>query len=222
MKSFGSEIKTVAKPERPFPGKTILWATQTGWGNLKNGDMDRFPNMAAITARNSADHPNPLATFGEAVAQAQDRVWIIDRHLLDPDRGSRQNRIDQIINWMLEESFAANDIKLLTKSHNGSNNKEVDNDLAKQFQEYAEMITKSRSKGAAQCNIQVRFALTQQDFDYVHDRFAIIDDELWHFGATVGGFHSSVNAATRGWRASAHGAVDFFEFVWKLAGEKQK
>ena len=34
-------------------------------------------------------------------------------------------------------------------------------------------------------------------FPYVHDRFAIIDSELLHFGSTVGGLHPDVSAATR-------------------------
>jgi hypothetical protein len=48
----------------------------------------------------------------------------------------------------------------------------------------------------------------------MHDRFSIIDNELWHFGATVGGLHHLVNAATRGWNAEAHDAVRFFNDAW--------
>jgi phosphatidylserine/phosphatidylglycerophosphate/cardiolipin synthase-like enzyme len=205
MKSFAPEIKTVIKPKQPVPDKAILWAAQAG-------DRNSFPEMRAIVERHSADQPNPLATFGEAVSQAQERVWVIDQYFLEPDKGSRQNRIDHILRWM-PETMLANDIRFLTKSHNTSDNKEVDNDLARQFQEHATIINLYRSKGASQCVIDVRFTLTQ-NFDYIHDRFAIIDDELWHFGATVGGFHSQVSAATRGWRASDHGAVDFFELAW--------
>lgn len=214
MKSLGHKIKSVAKPKRPVPDKAILWATQTGYGNLQNGDGNCFPGMSAIVERESADQPNPLATFGEAVSQAQDRVWIIDPHFLDPDKdkGNRQNRIDHILCWM-PETMPANDIRFLTKNHNTSDNKEVNNDLKKQFQEHAKIINAYRLTGAVQCVIDVRFTL-KQNFDYVHDRFAIIDDELWHFGATVGGFHCQVSAATRGWRASDHGAEEFFELAW--------
>ena len=50
---------------------------------------------------------------------------------------------------------------------------------------------------AKEMNIDIKFNLTT-NFDHIHDRFAIIDDELWHFGATVGGFHSQVSAAQEG------------------------
>jgi hypothetical protein len=45
----------------------------------------------------------------------------------------------------------------------------------------------------------------------VHDRFAIVDSELWHFGATVGGAHRSINAYSRGWDATEARALDFFK-----------
>lgn len=213
MKSFGPQIDTVPKPKRPVPGKAILWAAQTGYGNMPNGDRDCFPEMRAIVARKYAIQPNPLATFGEAVSQAQDRVWVIDPYFFDPDnRGSRQDRIVHILRWM-PETILANDIRFLTKSYNSNDNRAVDSDLAKQFQEHAEFINMYRSKGTGECIIQVRFTLTK-NFDYIHDRFAIVDDELWHFGATVGGFHSLVSAATRGWRASDHGAEEFFKLAW--------
>lgn len=33
----------------------------------------------------------------------------------------------------------------------------------------------------------------------VHDRFAIMDGEIWHCGAAVGGMHGSLSAVSRGW-----------------------
>lgn len=194
-----------------------MWAAQAGYGILPNGDRNRFPDFAAIAARNAADSPDPLATFGEAVSQAIDRVWIIDAHFLDPEKGNRQTWIDQIVGWMLEASFAATDIRILTARHGGKN---AEDDLAGQFGGYAETISASRPRGP-QCAIELRFTL-RQNFDYVHDRFAIIDDELWHFGATVGGFHHQVSAATRGWRASDHGAEEFFKMAWSVESFKGK
>jgi phosphatidylserine/phosphatidylglycerophosphate/cardiolipin synthase-like enzyme len=222
MKSLGIEIKTAAKPKYEVPDKAIFWAAEKGYGNLNNGDSNRFPGMAAIVARKSADQPNPLATFGAAVSQAQERVWVIDLYFLEPEKGegSRQNRISQILNWM-PDTMSANDIRILTKSHNIGTNKKVDSDLTLQFQEHANIINSCRSKGAGQCVIELRFTL-KENFDYVHDRFAIIDDELWHFGATVGGFHSQVSAATRGWRASEHGAEEFFNLAWNTRSQTGK
>lgn len=34
----------------------------------------------------------------------------------------------------------------------------------------------------------------------VHDRFALLDDEIWHFGCTVGGITSTLTAYSGGWK----------------------
>ncbi|MGC9206488.1 hypothetical protein [Acidithiobacillus sp.] len=222
MKTFWPEINAT-KPQRPIHDKAILWATQDKCGNLPNGDSNCFPSeMGAIVARKHADQPHPLAAFCEAVSQAQERVWVIDKFFLEPEenKGNRQQRIEQILSW-IPDGILANDFKFLTKSHNTNGNKEVDKNLARQFQDYAEYISKFRQRGANQFVIEVRFTL-MQNFNYVHDRFAIIDDELWHFGATVGGFYSLVSAATRGWRASDHGAEQFFKLAWDAKSQMGK
>lgn len=215
MKSLALDIKTAPKPERPIHDKAIFWSSQCG-------GMKHFPSMEAIVARKTACQLTPLREFVDAVSEAQERVWVIDQYFLNPEDKNEglQNRIRQILEWM-PETMMANDIRILTKSHNTGANKNINNDLIRQFQKHGEWISSRRSKGAGQCEIKLRFTLVQ-NFDYVHDRFAIVDDELWHFGATVGGFHSQVSAATRGWRASEHGAEDFFNLAWNAEGKMRK
>lgn len=33
-----------------------------------------------------------------------------------------------------------------------------------------------------------------------HDRFAIMDKEIWHCGAAIGGMHGALSALSRGWK----------------------
>jgi hypothetical protein len=49
---------------------------------------------------------------------------------------------------------------------------------------------------------------------HIHDRFAVTDHELWHFGGTVGGLHQDLTAVSRGWEASSHRFLKFFDEVW--------
>jgi hypothetical protein len=214
MKQFSNIIKTSEDPRLPIANKEILWPGETGIGSLPNGDSDRFPDILAIKLRISCDQPTPLNSFKEAVGNAQRRVWIIDPYFLESDKCkcNRQVRIDQILNWM-NETMLAYDIRILTNELEGHGSKEISCDVISQFQEHAELINSIRLPGEVRCHIEVRFTLNRT-FNYVHDRFAIIDEELWHFGATVGGFHSQVSAATRGWRASDHGADEFFLLAW--------
>jgi hypothetical protein len=49
----------------------------------------------------------------------------------------------------------------------------------------------------------------------IHDRFAVTDGELWHFGGTVSGEHK-LTAASRGWRAEDHRFVNAFNEAWGI------
>lgn len=65
--------------------------------------------------------------------------------------------------------------------------------------------------------VEWRTHLERSNVCDVHDRFAIVDGELWHFGATVGGAHRSINAYSRGWDAAKARAREFFDEVWTHA-----
>jgi len=207
MKGFAPSIAIAPKAERPFPDKEILWGSQ-------EGGQPRFPTSNAAYARKFSNDPVPLQQFGNAVSGAQERIWIVDEYLLMPDSGKPSRRIDQILTW-LPIWLAASDIRLLTKPH-----QEIGGSELTKFQQHAREINKHTARRSKECRIEVKLHLTK-NCDFVHDRFAIIDDELWHFGGTVGGFHSKVSAASRGWRAADHGAIEFFEEIWK-AGERNE
>lgn len=116
---------------------------------------------------------------------------------------------------MVASPLVANDIRLLTKPH-----AEIDQTMLEMFHKREQEINNSSVRRAKKCTIEIKTHLTHPRCNFIHDRFAIIDDELWHFGGTVGGFHASVSAASRGWRASDHRAIEFFEMAWNAGGQK--
>jgi len=133
----------------------------------------------------------------------------MDKYFLAPEKESKHDdRIQAVLDW-LHSGLAASDIRILTAAH-----EDVSRELLQLFELKESLINEQSGRRGNKCRIQINTGLSDSPID-VHDRFAIIDDELWHFGATVGGFHASVNAASRGWNAHATGAVDFFELVWK-------
>jgi hypothetical protein len=217
MSRFAPAIKVSETIQRPIPEKEILWGSQ-------GGGCNRFPlNRETINERRFADDPMHLQAFGRAVSDAQARVWIVDEYLLMPDTKTSDNtekvkqkihsRIATILHWFPLQ-LVASDIRFLTKHH-----AEIEACELEKFQKHAQDINNYSVRRKTQCNIEVRTHLTQK-FDFIHDRFAIIDDELWHFGATVGGFHAKVSAASRGWRASDHGAIEFFKMAWDTGVKK--
>lgn len=208
MKGLALDIAIAPKAERPFPAKEILWGSQEGGQNC-------FPNPTVAWGRKYSSDPVPLQKFSKAVADAQERVWIVDQYLLMPEegKGSPAYRVDKILTW-LPPWLAASDIRLLTKRH-----QEVGENDLKKFQLRAREISNHEARRGKECRIEVRMHL-RRDRDFIHDRFAIVDDELWHFGGTAGGFQADVSAASRGWRAADHGAIDFFEEIWNVGERK--
>ncbi len=51
---------------------------------------------------------------------------------------------------------------------------------------------------------------------FIHDRFAVTDGELWHFGGTVSG-EQKLTAVSRGWNADSHGFIFLFKQIWGIA-----
>ncbi|MDH5975194.1 hypothetical protein L8R98_00225 [Vibrio splendidus] len=211
MKSF-SPIVTKVKQKRSIPDKTLYWATQRGYGDNGGTDLTKFPAIEAIKHRNSATEIHNLEAFSKTVENAKDRILIIDRYIFqaEDNKGSTKDRVNHICNWLLNENMEATDIRILTSQCNSGEDEFVEDFIQNQFRECETLRHECKLKN---CEIKIKFTLGTS-FDYVHDRFAIIDDELWHFGATVGGFHSQVSAASRGWDAHHHGAVTFFDSAW--------
>lgn len=200
MTSFGSPVALA--PLAPSPPAEILWACE-------NGGTPRFPgDIGTIYTRRHSPSPRHLDAFQVAVREAQTRVWMLDGYLFLPEKGkgSPDDRILTILDWLHIDIVAA-DIRMLTGEHC-----EVSADALKIFKDREVEINRKYARRGSVCRIAVSTHLSQV-FD-IHDRFAVIDDELWHFGATVGGFHTSVNAASRGWPAGPTGAIKFFELAW--------
>lgn len=214
MKQFASGVQVAGSPKRPLPKTEILWGSE-------DGGVTRFPlEITQLVERKYAADPAPLSAFGRAVSAALDRVWIMDEYFFIPHGSKGESiqtkiaaRLQRMLDWM-PHSLEASDIRILTKQHD-----EITDDTIAPLRMRVNEINRTQSRRAVTCAVEVRYHLTR-NFHYVHDRFAIVDDELWHFGGTVGGFHALVSAASRGWDAAEHGADKFFEMAWKAGDNK--
>ncbi|HFN0053695.1 TPA: hypothetical protein ACHB42_001357 [Yersinia enterocolitica] len=178
-----------------------------------DGAHHHFPCIDSIMTRHTTQNVRLVEEFEKAISTAQ-RVWIIDKHLFSEDGKNpiHIQRIKKVVDWFLTDQIQT--IRILTGNHDDQA------EIEKQFKALEEFVTGERARVDTPLKVELSFLL--KDFDYIHDRFAIIDDELWHFGATVGGFHRNVNAASRGWSADTHKAVQFFDTAWKLANKNGK
>ncbi len=204
-------IEPSVPAERQVHEKAIYWPGHVDFrGDEPTPDLSAFPTFAAMKARASARPPSPLAAFARAVRDAQDRVLIIDRFLFTPEHGSAQVNIDAVMAWF-RTGPAVSDVRLLTSASG-----EEQTEIERQFSELAKLINSNQLHRATRIDIRINFNLKDLIYE-IHDRFAIIDNELWHFGATVGGLHPGLSAASRGWAADKHGAIAFFDCAWRAA-----
>jgi len=211
-------IDAAAPVTRAYPAQRILWPTVRGYGDDGGPDSSVFPSLDAIRARRGARPPEALEAFIEAAWAARDRILVLDDFLFKPkEEQSQQSRYEQVLAWLIDD-LIANDIRFLTNAHEDAAEHAA---IRKLFNQRVAEINRRAPRRAGAARIEIRFSLGSR-FPYVHDRFAIIDSELWHFGATVGGLHSLVNAATRGWDADAHEAVRFFDVAWAGVDDAQR
>ena len=193
----GSPLPVPAKPPR------LLWPSVTYGRGLDSFDVAHFPASDRVYERYCAIEPGidrGLRAFEQAVTESAFHVLVLDPHF------DRQGA--EILGGALLFS-QAQDVRLLTGR----------GDLPEQERKgLANMLTERCNEGRLD-NLQVEArwsaTLDKHDFPFLHDRFAIVDGALWHFGATVGGGYRGLTAASGPWPAEKSRAIIFFEECWR-------
>lgn len=214
-KNVKMEVVLMTKPEiAPEFGQgssslehQLLWP-----GNYS--DLDRFPERKTLHDRYSCNPLErcPIQAFVYAVLFASDRVWI-----LDPFFGEQEQHNDKYYRsipnllWEAMLTSEVSSLRFITKPT-------FERGLLQNIRDSrAETGIFPAPRYGADWLGELR---GRNEYPYAHDRFAVIDDELWHFGGTVGASQAGLTAASRGWSAVYTGAADFFRELWRdLGGE---
>ncbi len=193
-------------PSAPPAPPALLWPS-VGDDGRRSVDATHFPDRWKIHQRRklcmdpSGTTAMTLQIFTHAVVNAHSRLLIMDRHFDETGVRSLQRAF---------EKSRASDVRLLTGSVDDLETKRID--LEGRINLY---------RSDQQVNVRWHTTLGRDAYPFLHDRFAVVDDALWHFGATVGGGHPSLNAASGPWPAEETRSVDFFEECWKESGALQ-
>lgn len=172
-------------------------------------DLDRFPSYHEEINRYAAGEFGAWSDgFKSAVRNASSRIWLVDGFLLKIDgfaKGSFIGVFDRVL-----RQTSAQDIRLLTSNKDG-HKEQVKHLLALQDARRAPPRNEPFT-------IEVRMLRGGRTGTRLpHDRFAVIDEELWHWGANVGGTHHEINAFSHGWSANDTLAFEYFERLWNAA-----
>ena len=182
----------------------LLWPSIEYREGIENCDSPRFPVMEDIHERRDMYHQGivlKLVVFEVAIESARARVLVLDPHF------------DEVGLNVLEPALSrcqALDVRLLT-SRSDIN----DQDRERRRRTLVRHLNSNRS-GPGGVEVRWSTKLDRHSFPFLHDRFAIVDDGLWHFGSTVGGGHPGLTAASGPWSASDTRAVEFFDECWRI------
>lgn len=137
-------------------------------------DASGYPRQSLNHHEKEQYVPHPLKEFEDAVLSARERIWILDPYF-DHNFG-----LPAI--WLPLCCSAVSEVRVI--SH----------------EEYPEQwIQKQKESTGYEPHGEIQWKVC---FFELHDRFAIVDQELWHFGSTVGGAYPRFGAATSGWSAA--------------------
>ncbi len=202
-------IQPSARTSRPVPKKQILRAP------CYQGDNPHvFPDTQQIYARRDVSNIYGflLNDFFVAVSNALDRVFIVDNYFFKPYEGEKLDDRLEILKLSIDSrSFQASEVKIIS----GCGADSSEQDLQKKLQSHAEQLNQQRQQRRNYRTLSIEYKRMPDRL--IHDRFAIIDDELWHFGGTVGGFEKQFSVASRGWNASEYKADALFHNIWQLS-----
>ena len=187
----------------PTDNPVLLWPSISYGQRIQNRDLPHFPGRSLVTQRYRSREDIiilGLMSFASAVRQAQVCVLVLDVHF--DEVGTR------VLGPALEYS-KAEDIRLLTGSGKIDEQKRME--LFRTLRKLRNMNT-GNSRAT---EVYWAARLNKRRFPYLHDRFAIVDGGLWHFGSTVGGGSRELNAASGPWPVSETRAREFFEECWR-------
>ena len=199
---------TDGRDSRSSIGSRLVWPSMEYGAQIEMCDVNMFPDQNKIYDRRNAviyGKTMGLQAFESAVIGAVNRILILDPHF------------DEVGVDVLEPALSltqARDVRLLTSS----------GDLARERRdELRVMLTDSCNSDrvdGSQVEVLWSTALQRDRFPFLHDRFAIVDGDLWHFGSTVGGGYGGLTAASGPWSAVDTRAVEFFEMCWGMCNAR--
>ena len=194
------------RPEPPDDRQLsqLLWPSIGYRERNESCDAPQFPAIEEIHRRRNMHHKGvvlKLVAFEVAIEKALARVLVLDPHFDEAG-------VD-VLGPALSRSQAL-DVRLLT-----SRSDIDDRDRERWRKNLVRYLNLNRS-GPGGVEVRWSTKLDKHYFPFLHDRFAIVDGDLWHFGSTVGGGHPGLTAASGPWSASDTRAAEFFEESWSI------
>ncbi|WP_201591401.1 hypothetical protein [Psychrobacter fozii] len=194
----------VTKEKAPDP-KIVFGSTIESYykGVDQSEDLLKCPNLLYVKNRYRQGETDPLVlnSFTQSLRHASERVWILDTYM---NKNLSNNGVFESLLKSIIINSSTLDVRFYLKS-------KVNESEIKGLIDFSnDEIREQRGSNVA-TNIVCGF---YDDLSYLHDRFAIIDNILWHFGSDVGASLPSLHATSYGWNVDKLNIINFFEELW--------
>jgi hypothetical protein len=209
LKNIPANVFSPSPPAPVAPAPELLWPSvdySTNASGYCEHDFSEFPDAHRIRWRYQlivgSKGTLGLEVLRNAMRSASIRILILDLYFAQYGYPFLENAA---------HVTSATDIRIISKLATGAKQ----SDVKKKTQKLEFLRNPKPRDGRPPGKLEWKARLEDAKFPHLHDRFAIVDNYLWHFGATVGGGHPRLNAVSYGWSASATRALEFFEEVWR-------
>lgn len=192
---------SLSSPTIRWPSVDVQSCGPRDSATVPTGDELKFRWQAVKTEGRDGYYGGPFYPSKDFVAagqRANERIWILDKFFYDP-RGRA------VLSQILPATQVGN-VRIISLTRPSP----------AELNGYRQL--RATQRAFAPGLVEWQALNSREAYPYVHDRFAIIDGELWHFGSTVGGAHETFHAYTRGFDAAATGMDQFFLALWKDVG----
>ena len=187
---LGVLVKDSETSEKKFLTPELLWPL-FDWDHsgLISRECGNFPEISDIEKSMRA-----LTLYDGKIIPGSKKFW---------DKFLDSDKVIFIDRFFSTDEMEKMFYELQTRSENGN----YPSDIAIIcINYYREVNTMNRQRRNVPSNIHVHKMLPTSKKDAVkniiydiHDRFAIMDNEIWHFGSTLGGHMKQLTAFSRGW-----------------------
>lgn len=146
----------------------------------------------------SGINPTPgVSVFWKEMRNARRHIYLFDNHI-------GPNEFCRILQVLLQRESIMDvpiiQLLLLTSLSKNADQKAIQS-----------MLTEVKSNMA---KTRISIIATKGD-GVIHDRFALIDNYIWHFGSTIGAMHRSFNAFSGPWEDKGKTMHKFFHYLVK-------
>lgn len=215
LKVKTKESNIIIDADKPYTDKRIEPKIFFGVSNEeKTGkDFEHFTCDDFMSFKNYYDFRSKQnlvsPEFLKSLEQSKDRVWFLDGYLINNyitnETKKGKNVVVQILDSIVSNSHGI-EVKFFLRKVEGSKK------IEQVFKEKNDLIIELHNN---QVNTEIKYKYITKDFKQIHDRFAVIDNQLWHFGSDIGSSLPDFHATSFGWDAEELQVDKFFKELWE-------